>query len=67
MNVCEKYKAQHVIIPLLRTLGNTYEEVKAEVAYRKSCANSDNACKNAKLKHYTLDELVGAETMWDEV
>jgi hypothetical protein len=64
MTIAEKYKAEHVIIPLLRTLGNTLEEVKKEVAYRKNCVNGFN---NATLKNFTLDELIGAETMWNEV
>lgn len=67
MTVCEKYKAEHVIIPLLRTLGHSYEEVKKEVAYRKSFANTDDTYENYGLKNFTLDELVGAETMWSEV
>lgn len=67
MTVCEKYKARHVIIPLLRTFGNTIDEIKSEVAYRKSCVNSNGAYKNASLKGYTIDELIGAETMWNEV
>ena len=64
LTVCEKYKAEHVIIPLLRSCGVSLEEVKAELAYRN--ANSQTRF-HKEMKFITNDELMGAETMWNEV
>lgn len=64
MTIAEKYKAEHVIIPLLRANSMTIHDVSNEIAYRKTHINS---CENVQLKIYTLDELIGAETMWNKV
>jgi hypothetical protein len=64
MNIGEKYKAEHVIIPLIRSVGVNLEAVKAEITYRKSNPDSRS---HPELKFITTDELIGAETMWNKV